>query len=338
MIAGQLGQPHPSNQWIIEAWEHKKTRAESISEPRILVAGGSNAMFGISSPLLEKTLERPVANLGVNAGLGLPVIIDQTLSVAKSRDIVIMALEYPLFNHYGKINHVMNNFYLSKPTSLWRAWKLYLEALPWHKSLSMILYEAFQILMQTSPSRLAEGYRGLPEGFVVSGTYGAHRLDSHGDQTQTSRELRTPGMARHVVHESPRHYGAQHLNDGPAWSLLMNLKTTLQQRGVYLVLVPPAFLFHPSYQSDPVEEAFYTSLPSLAEKNGLLYAGQPFDFMYLPEDMFDTDFHLVDEARTVHTGKLIDVLHKANTELELLAESLCQAPKKVCYQESTFLP
>lgn len=308
VLKGQLGHSHPNHQWVLEARDHKQTRAEAIPAPRLLVAGGSSAMFGIDSQQLETTFRRPTLNLGVNAGLGLPVILNQTLEVAEAGDLVIMALEYPLFGYRGEINHVMNDFYLGQPEELLQAWRLYRDALPGYRWLPLVAREAFQIVMQTPLTRVVQGYRGLPDGFTVKGTYGAHRLDIHGDQTGTSRRLRKAWMLQQATAEAPRQYGADHADNAPGWALLRHFQERLQDRGACLVLVPPAFLFHSHYRENPVERRFYSTLPAQAAGHGLPYRGRPFDFMYPAEDMFDTDFHLVDEARRRNTRRLIEVL------------------------------
>lgn len=324
LISGQLGHPHPGNQWVLDAWSHKQGIVEATEPPRLLVAGGSSAMFGIDSQQLEQAFGRATINLGVNAGLGLPAILNQTLSSAKAGDTVVMPLEYPLFSHRGDINQVMNNFYLSQPESLLAAWRLYREALPLYRWLPMVVHEAFQIVMQTSLVRVIQGYRGLPDNFTVQGTYGAHHLDIYGDQTQTSRDQRHPWMIQQVMAESPRHYGAEHTEGAPGWALLQHTQAQLHSRGVCLVLVPPAFLFHPAYQDDPVEAAFYSTLPIQAARKGLTYLGFPRAFMHPADDMFDTDYHLVDEARQEHTRHLIDVLGATVDGFDTMIKRTCQ--------------
>jgi hypothetical protein len=308
VLAGQLGRPHPDIQWIREAEVYKQARAAARKEPGLLVAGGSSAMFGIDSRQLEQALGRPVINLGVNAGLGLPAILSQALASAEPGDTVMLALEYPLFSYHGEVNHVMNSYYLSHPERMWDAWQLSREALPLSRWLPLVAYEAWQIVMQTSVERVWQGYRGLPEGFVVSGTYGTHRLDEHGDQTATSRQRREPWMAQQAVADAPRHYGAEYRENAPGWALLRYFQAQLQARDACLIIVPPAFLQHPLYHDAPEEQRFYTTLAQQTAAHGLHYRGRPYDFMHPADDMFDTDYHLVDEARRRNTQRLIDLL------------------------------
>lgn len=48
----------------------KVKRLKKINEPKIILVGNSNLSFGINSELIEKSLEMPVVNLGLHAGLG----------------------------------------------------------------------------------------------------------------------------------------------------------------------------------------------------------------------------------------------------------------------------
>ena len=48
----------------------KVQRAESIKEPKILLIGNSNLVFGIDSEMIEEEIGMPVVNMGVHAGLG----------------------------------------------------------------------------------------------------------------------------------------------------------------------------------------------------------------------------------------------------------------------------
>jgi hypothetical protein len=74
----------------------KHQYAQSISEPKIILAGGSNLAFGIDSDSIEKQLLRPVVNLGLYAGLGLDFILKETLSEVKKNDLVILCPEFYL--------------------------------------------------------------------------------------------------------------------------------------------------------------------------------------------------------------------------------------------------
>lgn len=74
----------------------KHNYAQSIQKPKIILAGGSNLAFGISSDSIEKSLNIPVVNLGLYVGFGLDFILQETLSEVKKGDLVILSIEYYL--------------------------------------------------------------------------------------------------------------------------------------------------------------------------------------------------------------------------------------------------
>jgi hypothetical protein len=74
----------------------KTRRVESEPPPRVLLVGGSSLAFGANSSRLERALGRPVVNLGVNAGLGLDLVIRPAERAMAAGDLVILSPEYRL--------------------------------------------------------------------------------------------------------------------------------------------------------------------------------------------------------------------------------------------------
>ena len=64
----------------------------------------------------------------------------------------------------------------------------------------------------------------------------------------------------------------------------------------------------PFYHRDPKEREFYTHLGEKMEEIGIVYAGNPYDFMYGREHYFNTDYHLNEDGRRMHTQRLIETL------------------------------
>ena len=91
LVAGQLGQAHPDNNWVKEAYALKFGVAKQyLGQKKLLVVGGSASMFGLRSPDLERAFDLPTVNLGVNAGLGtyeVPARVDKWIEPG---DLVVM--------------------------------------------------------------------------------------------------------------------------------------------------------------------------------------------------------------------------------------------------------
>lgn len=101
---------------------NKHKRLEQFNDNRLLLVGGSNLAFGINSALIEKELNVNVINLGLHAGLGFDFIINEAISSVKTGDIILLSLEYYIYNesyqpttylvdHTQKIFPSSKNFY-----------------------------------------------------------------------------------------------------------------------------------------------------------------------------------------------------------------------------------
>ncbi|MEM6456278.1 MAG: hypothetical protein AAF772_14375, partial [Acidobacteriota bacterium] len=79
---------------FVQTLRAKHMRAEGLDQPALLFAGGSNLPYGIHSDVIEQGLQVPVANLGMNAGLGLDWILNEVRHFAQPGDAVVLSLEY----------------------------------------------------------------------------------------------------------------------------------------------------------------------------------------------------------------------------------------------------
>ncbi|MEQ8358869.1 MAG: hypothetical protein RH860_05225 [Cytophagales bacterium] len=86
--------PHKLKNDFIEAIVDKHDRLNNLQTPRLIIAGGSNVIFGIDSKLIQDSLGINTVNLGLHAGLGLDFILNELAYVAKPCDIIIFSPEY----------------------------------------------------------------------------------------------------------------------------------------------------------------------------------------------------------------------------------------------------
>jgi len=252
-------------------------------------------MFGIDSGLLGRELGRPVINLGVNAGVLAPFIIEYARQALRPGDWVILPLEYPLYHDEKMINRQFIDFYTTHPLPIseigWQRW--------------------LRLIWQLPLERVLEGYRGLPPGFSVAGLYGPQNLDQRGDQINSEAAHQTEAMGEAVRQSTPEQYGARALQGGASWARWRIFAQKIESIGGCAIFAPPAMLYRPSYRNDAIERNYYEMLSETARSNGLAYAGQPLDFMYDESAFFDTNFHLTAESRSKHTQRLATLLKPA---------------------------
>ncbi|MEK9654821.1 MAG: hypothetical protein VW202_03875 [Halieaceae bacterium] len=303
LIAGQLGEAHPDNVWVKEAYALKLAAAERLrGTEKMLLLGGSATMFGVDSLQLAGALGRPAVNLGVNAGLGsyeVPQLIDHAIEPG---DLVIMPLEYRLLLWDGVPSYVTLSWALEHPEALSR-WRL--KTLLWG-------------LWSVPLSRIIEGYRGFDSVTLPRGPYGAHNLNEWGDQINTASVLRTEAQQQALIGQPPERYDKLYDRSTLGLKAWQYWWQRWQSRGACVVVVPPPFLFVAAYNS-PSYTAFFDGIPGRVREQGVPYLGHPSDGFFPLEAMFDTNYHLTAESRASYTGQLAASLR--SSDLDCFAKS-----------------
>lgn len=300
LLAGQFGRPVAIDQWVAQVYAKKLELADAVSEPRVLVVGGSGALFGLDSSILSETLGRPVINLGVNAGVQSQFIRRYAREAIRPGDWVILSLEYPLYHDRHKVNFAFNSYWLSHPGI---------------RSLELSMVQLAKLFWFTLLERVADGYLGLPVDYRVEGLYGPHNLNEHGDQTNSEAARQEIWMREAVENSTVHDYGAQASRFQANWDRWAELARAIEALGGCAVFIPPAMLDRPEYHAG-VEYEYYAGLAAQARAHGLDYHGEPLGFMYPMERFFDTNYHLNSEAREQHSGKVATLLADAFSDCQ----------------------
>ena len=75
----------------------KDSLLKYVPSPRIIFIGGSNLSFSLNSQLLKDSLKVNPINTGINVGIGLIYLLDNSIDYIKSGDAVIICPEYDQF-------------------------------------------------------------------------------------------------------------------------------------------------------------------------------------------------------------------------------------------------
>ncbi|MFN0134200.1 MAG: hypothetical protein ACKVW3_16930 [Phycisphaerales bacterium] len=84
-------------EWSRVIDERVHTTAAAMPSPKVIFVGGSNVMFGINPPSLAARLGLPVIAYGVNAGVGLDLIVARAESLIAPGDLVVLMPEIAHF-------------------------------------------------------------------------------------------------------------------------------------------------------------------------------------------------------------------------------------------------
>lgn len=100
----------PEVQWIEAIYQEKQALVTQQQVPRrILIFGGSGIHFGVDALSIEQSIDVPVFNLGLHAGLGLNIMLASLSETVRPGDIVLFVPEYDLLKNAGT-GHFSSSF------------------------------------------------------------------------------------------------------------------------------------------------------------------------------------------------------------------------------------
>ena len=119
MLYTQLGIPTASSQWIFDMSQKKARLAARIPGPRLLVVGGSGALFGVSAQMIEQQTGVPTINMATHAGIYLDYHLYRIKEIARPGDTILLVCEYEFYaNRYD--TKVSDNYFLARDPDFFR--------------------------------------------------------------------------------------------------------------------------------------------------------------------------------------------------------------------------
>lgn len=88
--------------WLRDSFEYKQYLSRIIPSPKIIIMGGSNALFGINSKVIEDITGYNVVNFASHAGLDINFFYLKIKEYMNDGDIIVMPLEYEYYFYDDK--------------------------------------------------------------------------------------------------------------------------------------------------------------------------------------------------------------------------------------------
>ena len=108
--------PHEEDGYYREYFDKIDKLKNEDREPSLILLGGSNVAFGFNTQTLEDSLNVPVINMGLHAGIGLNFIVDDCLRYLKPHDMLVLFPEYTHFyDNYAYGERVLSSLFLLRP-------------------------------------------------------------------------------------------------------------------------------------------------------------------------------------------------------------------------------
>lgn len=252
----------------LDAYGGKTEMLKDTPSPRAIFLGGSNLAFGLDSKAVADSLNLNVVNYGLQAGLGLKLMLNDALGNCRNGDILVISPEYEHF--YGNAHGEKNT--LAVVTLLYPEIVRRFDAGNF-KVVSEGFVSALTILGDNIKSKMSAPD---PAKYI----YSALSFNAYGDE------------ARHWTY--PKEGLTVYANaladefDEEFFNEFVEYVKALEAKGVVVVIVPPSIIreFYDNYAS----EIRYIEM-RLAEE-GLAFAYPQEKSVYAGEDMFDSYYHL----------------------------------------------
>ena len=278
--------PADRNQYL-NAFNQKLQLLIDTPSPRIVFIGGSNTAFGINSRMVEDSLGLPVVNYGLHGGIGLHYPLTEALPYLRAGDIVVLQAEYA--NYFEETCNAETMPKLMVATR-WRGatrlsaaeWKAVITGMP-----MLVLSHLKRLLLYPFRKSLDTP---VPQDHFA---YTACGFNAYGDEVSHLRFPRTY-MASFYKEKRPLR------EKFTGW--LRNVLHDIEQRGIKLVMLPPACV--DSYFKGHYRNAIAHALQAI----GYPYVTSP-QSMTLPDSLaFDSGYHLNSQGVEINTKRIIEIL------------------------------
>lgn len=286
----QTSNPTNMSNWVTKVYKKKSDYAKSIKEKKLIVVAGSNTLFGFDSAKFSNTFNIPVVNYGVNAGVFLPYILYKAKSVINDNDIVLLPLEYPMYNYNGIPNEQMIDIIFSRDFNLF---------------FELTLKEEFLMLWNITFNRLIKGYTDKSNINDFKGLYGEHNINKYGDQINTDEKYKNEDMIKQLNRYNANKYENNFNENNLAWDYLTDFVQWCKKKSVKVIFMPSTMMYFDNYKNDLKNKEFYTNLPKFIQNKKWNFVGNPYDYMYDKKYYFNTDFHLTKEGKELRTNQMI---------------------------------
>ncbi len=280
LVLPWIGPSKATSTEYLAAMADKHQSAKKITTPKILLAGGSNLVFGIDSEQLTAALGKPVLNLGLHAQLGLSFILNELKDVATQGDVIILSIEHIMPLEGNKKLQQMVAYYHPK-------------ALTYSSGKQKSLRNTFLNNHHIHYKKTMMQYLNLEKKDPI---YTRGTFNSYGDGTN------------HLTMTLPNKLGSKtqiSTDKGAEIKLLNDFYTYTQQKGITVLFSYGAYAKSEYLKNKKIVTQFDEQI---RQHLHIAIISSATDFVYPDAYFFDSVYHLNKKGRTIHTQKLITKL------------------------------
>ncbi len=284
---------------------------------RLIIDGGSNSVFGINSPLLEKQLGILTINIADNGAYPLREKLYRLESYVQPNDIILLPLEWL---HYFSTTKTPTIFL----ESLFDELSFYYHAMPFFIKLDLIKQTPFSSVLKTvikrikSPSFKMNAYSvflNYKNSFAKGerGDYKTVNTPENSPETLTCNDyLFSQNVSTGVTYTDKgfilsEEFKKNGLVISDSFKENIKLIHNLQKKGIHIILTPPVVVGKNCYQGEytAIFKSFISNIENYLAQNNILFIGSSEESLFSPRYKFNSYYHVIASARDIRTIQLI---------------------------------
>lgn len=291
------------NKVPIISHSYKQFLLQHTEDKRLIIDSGSNSLHGINCNILEKELGVLTINLSDNASYPLNNKLLRIEQYSHTGDILLLPLEWIYYtyteipknfldNIIGNLNYYY--FYGSLVEEIEQMWGApfvsFTNGIDYHINLMKNKNEYIEEYI----NKFNNGERG---SFVYTESY------------STDKNVNTGECDSYIFGEA--------LNRGLVLSKIFkkNVKTVkrMQKTGIKVFFTWPIAVGDDCYSNQNIKkiDQFISIIKDYMHDNELSIIGDPYENKFFGKDMLDTHYHIIPEARDLHTKRLVEEIKQS---------------------------
>lgn len=299
----QLGVPTHMSQWIFDISQKKEFLAGNIPGPRLLVVGGSSALFGINAQMIEQQTGYPTVNMAVHAGLRVDYPLYRIEKIARPGDTVLLVCEYEFYlDSLSYSSEIYDDYILARDPEVFR---------------QMSLLGKIDMATRIPFKRLQTGWRNRrtpehvrppspPYSPYTPISPGIDCLDDNGDEIfNTVATQPPPNPAMQIPSDVLSDGIPSEGTDG--FKIMAVFLQWAHAHHITVLATFPNIVYQPAYD-EPNGQKTIETITRFYTSQGVPVIGTARQAMFPINQFFDTRYHLTHEAALERTEQLIPEL------------------------------
>lgn len=290
----QLGTPTSSTRLLKDIHAVRMEALSKMEGRKVIVAGGSNGLFGLRTQVMEEVYGLPTISMCSNIGMRLPYILDIAERYAKSGDVILLMLEELLYFQEEDLTGIAID-------------QISARDVPYFEKFSF--FEKSHFIFKMTHQRLWTGCQQKWSGGAVS----------YNSKFKFEFNERGEFVSNDVANQD-RRAKARLVNDfSKDWSLykrpiLEKRKAELKaffkrcsEKGIKVLASSPNTYAFPEWKEGKDLQVLH-SIKGFYEQAGVPFINKVFDFMVSEKDLYDSPYHVTGEAAMKMSRKRAELL------------------------------